>query len=130
MEFFIKIVNCNFKQKLNELIMRLLTAFLLLFAFSSYSLSQEIKECNLLKDKNTTLTIQKTTNILSVLIYPELSRSGDYSIKNKDGNIIDGDNYSEVDFINIDLNDLKKGKYVITFTSEDKEKESFELIIK
>jgi hypothetical protein len=130
MEFFIKIVNCNFKQKLNELIMRLLTAFILLFALSSYSLSQEINECNLLKVKNTTVTIQKKVNILSVLIYPELSRSGDFSIKNKDGNIIDGDNYSEVDFINIDLNDLKKGKYVITFTSEDEEKESFELIIK
>lgn len=130
MEFFIKIVNCNFKQKLKKTIMRLLTAFLLLFAFSSYSLSQEIKECNLLKVKNTTVTIQKTTNILSVLIYPELSRSGDFSIKNKEGNVIDGNGYSEVDLINIDLTDLKKGKYVITFTSEDEEKESFELIIK
>lgn len=130
MEFFIKIVNCNFKQKLKKTIMRLLTAFILLFAFSSYSLSQEIKECNLLKVKNTTVTIQKTTNILSVLIYPELSRSGDFSIKNKEGNVIDGNGYSEVDLINIDLTDLKKGKYVITFTSEDEEKESFELIIK
>ena len=110
--------------------MRLLNAFILLFAFSSYSLSQEIKECNLLKVKNTTVTIQKTTNILSVLIYPELSRSGDFSIKNKEGNVIDGNGYSEVDLINIDLTDLKKGKYVITFTSEDEEKESFELIVK
>jgi hypothetical protein len=130
MEFFIKIVNCIFKLKLTLSNMKILSTFLFLIAMNSFSFSQEIKECNLLKDKNTTLTIQKTTNILSVLIYPELSRSGDYSIKNKDGNIIDGDNYSEVDFINIDLNDLKKGKYVITFTSEDEEKESFEIIIK
>ncbi len=110
--------------------MKILSTFLFLIAMNSFSFSQEIKECNLLKVKNTTVTIQKTTNILSVLIYPELSRSGDFSIKNKEGNVIDGNGYSEVDFINIDLNDLKKGKYVITFTSEDEEKESFELIIK
>lgn len=130
MEFFTKIENCIFKLKLALTNMKILSAFLFFIALTSLSFSQEIKECNLLKVKNTTLTVQKTVNILSVLIYPELSRTGDYSIKNKDGNIIDGDNYSEVDFINIDLNDLKKGKYVITFTSEDEEKESFELIIK
>lgn len=130
MEFFTKIENCIFKLKLALTNMKILSAFLFFIALTSLSFSQEIKECNLLKVKNTTLTVQKTVNILSVLIYQELSRTGDYSIKNKDGNIIDGDNYSEVDFINIDLNDLKKGKYVITFTSEDEEKESFELIIK
>lgn len=110
--------------------MRLLTFFILIFAFSSYSLLQEINECDLLKVKNTTVTIQKTANILRVLIYPELSRTGDFSIKNKKGNVIYADGYSDVDFIDINLNDFKKGKYLITFTSEDEEKESFELIIK
>jgi hypothetical protein len=102
---------------------------LLMLLTSSFAFSQKVKEVNLLTAKNTTITIENTA-MLSVLIYPELSRTGEFSISTIEGQLIIGDAYVEIDFLEIDINELKKGNYMVRFQSEDEEIEHFNLLIK
>ncbi len=104
-----------------------LVIFLMLFCSAAFS--QDVKEVDLLLVKNTIVTLEKQS-ILKVLVYPELSRNGQYVIKNKEGEIVKNESYVEDDFLEIIINDLIIGKYTISFTSDYDETEKFEFILK
>lgn len=105
-------------------------AFLLLSLFlMGYSYSQDAEFYDLSKVKNSTLKFN-SGSILKIVIFPELIRDGDFVIKDAKGKMIMGDTYTDVDFIEINLNELTKGKYILQFTSSDEEREIVNLVIK
>ena len=103
--------------------------FIFLMLLSSVTFSQDVKAVNLLLVKNTVVTLEKQS-ILSVLVFPELSRNGQYVINNMKGELVKYESYIEIDFLEIAINDLINGNYTISFTSDYDEIEKFEFIIK
>ena len=95
--------------------------------------SQEKKlSIDLNKEKNKTIIMNFKSNI-SVLVYPELSRDGCYRIINNKKHLICSDCYSDVDLVEIDFTankiELKKGIYILEFTSNNDEVEYVKLKI-
>jgi hypothetical protein len=130
MDFFIKVYKNNFMNKY-FLKMKKYIKFILIILFVNQAFSQvdEVK-INLLRAKNQTIEINKEHK-LNILIYPELSRNGEYRIFDKKNRIKYVEAYNNVDFIIIDFERIRKklpkGTYIVKFISEAENPEDSEV---
>ena len=90
---------------------------LLLLTNQGFSQIDEIR-VNLLRAKNQTIEINKEHK-LSVLIYPELPRTGEYIVLDKKNRIIHTESYQDVDYVIINFKQIcpraPNGKYTLKF---------------